>query len=161
MPDLLPLTGAAITDYQEHLSQYPNTDQVILAYLTRHINILMCAEIEREVSRLIRERLTSGCTDAETLSYVLRYIRRGAVQNATFQEIKEKLSYFDNTYGEKFDRLVRDSVGDDGIGKLSLAVEKRNATSHDSPPIITFGELDDAYSAATVVVDSVRATLGV
>ena len=159
MADLLPLTALAIEDCRDHMSRHLDIDQVIVDYLVRHVNALLCAEIEREVSRLIRERLENGCSDAETLNYVLRYIRHGAVQNATFQEIKQKLSYFDDSFGEKFDRLVRNSIGDEGIGRLSLAVEKRNATSHDSPPSITFGELDDAFSAATVLVDSVRATL--
>lgn len=159
MPSPLPRTERAIADFQNLLSQYPHTDEAIQSYLTSHINVLMCAEIEREVSRLFQEKLERDCHDAATLSYIMRYIQRGAVANATVQEIKEKLSFFGREYGERFDDAIRQSVGNDGIGKMSVAVKNRNATAHDVPPVIDFQEVKETYQAATAIVAAVHQTL--
>lgn len=159
MPSPLPRTERAIADFQNLLSQYPHTDEAIQSYLTSHINVLMCAEIEREVSRLFRERLEKGCQDEATLNYIVRHIRHGAVANATVQQIKEKISFFGREYGERFDDAVRQSVGDDGIGKMTLAVQNRNATAHDIPPVIDFQEVAATHRVATAIVDAVRQTL--
>lgn len=155
----LPRTERAIADFQNLLSQYPRTEDAIQSYLTSHINVLMCAEIEREVSRLFRERLEKGCQDEATLNYIMWHIRLGAVGNATVQEIKEKLSFFGSEYGQRFDDAVRRSVGSDGIGRMSIAVKNRNATAHGIPPAIDFQEVAATYQIATAVVDAVRQTL--
>ena len=159
MPSPLPRTERAIADFQNLLSQYPHTDEAIQSYLTSHINVLMCAEIEREVSRLFQEKLERDCQDAATLSYIMRYIQRGAVANATVQEIGGKISFFGSDYGKRFDDAVRQSVGDEGVGKMSVAVKKRNATAHDVPPVIDFQEITETYQAATAIVAAVRQTL--
>ena len=159
MPSPLPRTERAIADFQNLLSQYPHTDEAIQSYLTSHINVLMCAEIEREVTRLFQEKLERDCQDAATLSYIMRYIQRGAVANATVQEIGRNLSFFGSDYGKRFDDAVRQSVGDEGVGKMSVAVKKRNATAHDIPPVIDFQEVSATYQVATAIVAAVRQTL--
>ena len=159
MPSLLPRTERAIADFQNLLTQHPHIDGAIQSYLTSHINVLMCAEIERVVSRLFQEKLGRDCQDAATLSYIMRYIRHGAVANATVQEIKEKLSFFGSEYGKRFDDAVRQSVGNDGIGKMTIAVQNRNATAHDVPPVIDFQEITETYRVATAIVEAVRQTL--
>ena len=158
MPSILPLTETAISDYWRHVDQYPDSDQAILDYLTRHINGLMCAEIERVVTRLIRERLRIGCRDEATANY-LTTLRRSAVRNATLAAIKGTLDLFGSEYGSKFGELVHQSVGDPGISKLGMAVENRNQDAHDNPPDITFRELEEAYTVAVQVVEAVRQVL--
>ena len=155
---ILPLTDTAISDYRDHLSQYPGTDPVILAYLTRHINGLMCAEIEQVVTRLIRNRLSAGCKDEETENF-FRSMRRSAVRNATFSEIKETLALFGNPYRDNFDKLVQESIGVGGIEKLGMAVGNRNQDAHENPPAVTFRELEEAFAVASTMVDAVRLTL--
>ena len=138
MPSPLPRTERAIADFQNLLSQYPHTDEAIQSYLTSHINVLMCAEIEREVTRLFQEKLERDCQDAATLSYIMRYIQRGAVANATVQEIGRNLSFFGSDYGKRFDDAVRQSVGDEGVGKMSVAVKSAMLPLTIFPPLSTF-----------------------
>ncbi len=155
---LLPLTDTAIADYSQHINQHPDTDSAILAYLTRHINGLMCAEIEQVVTRLIRARLEIGCSDAATSNY-LKSLRRSEIRNAKLSEIKNALSLFGNEYRQRFNDLVDQFVGEDGIAKMGLAVGKRDQDAHENPPNITFRELTETYKIATSVVDAVRLTL--
>ena len=157
-PNLLPLTSAAIADCHHHINQYPDMDPVIIAYLTRHINGLMCSEIERVVTRLIRERLAEGCRDVATSNF-LQSLGRSSVRNATISEIRNIIKLFGSEYQERFNYLLEQTVGQDGIEKLGLAVGKRNENAHDNPPNITFAELEDAFSIANKVVEAVRDTL--
>lgn len=158
MNPLLPLTHTAIADCRDHVNQFPGADPAILAYLTRHVNGLMCAEIERVVTRLIRERLGKGCSDTATSSF-LQSLGRSSVRNATVSEIRNTIKLLGSQYQEKFNHLLEQTIGQEGIEKLGIAVGKRNENAHENPPDITFGELEDAFSTATKVVDAVRLTL--
>ena len=62
-------------------------------------------------------------------------------------------------YKDKFNDLVDQAVGQDGINKLGLAVGKRNENAHENPPNITFRELEEAFSVATEIVEAVRTAL--
>lgn len=155
---LLPATDTAISDCRQHINQYPDIDPVIPAYLTRHVNGLMCAEIERVVTRLIRERLGKGCRDGAT-SRFLQSLGRSSVRNASVSEIRNTIKLLGGPYQDKFNRLLDQTVGQEGIETLGMAVGKRNENAHESPPDITFRELEDAYSIANRVVDAVRLTL--
>ena len=74
-------------------------------------------------------------------------------------EIRNKMNLFGKEYGERFDCLIDQIVGQEGIEKLGMAVGKRNENAHENPPDITFGELEEAFSVASKVVEAVRNTL--
>ena len=162
MPELLPRTGKAIENYRNHLRQYPDTDPEILAYLTRHINGLICSEIEQEVTHLIAERLRVGYREEESALFFSNFLesrRISSIRNATVGEIRVTLSSFGAAYREKFNGLVSQTVGQEGINQLSAAVQKRNDSSHGIPPAIEFQEVEETYRVAVAVVDAVRQTL--
>ena len=162
MPDLLRLTGAAIADYQNHLDEFPNTDPVILAYLTRHINGLMCAEIEQVVTSLVCARLGAGYGDEETSNFFpnfLNYRRISSIRNARVDQIRIALSSFGSDCRERFDRLVREAVDAEDIGKLSTAIRKRTTMPTAFPQPSPFRKSKKAYLIATAVMDAVRLTL--
>ncbi len=162
MPSLLPRTEKALEDYQDHLMRYPDTAPEILSYLVRHINGLMCGEIEQEVTRLVIVRLQIGCRDEESANFFPNFLqlrRLSSIRNATVGEIRDTLSAFDPAYRGKFDDLVRQNVGEDGVQKLLAAVRKRNDNAHHTPPIIDFQEVEATYRVANQVVEAVRVTL--
>ena len=162
MPDLLPLTGAAIADYRQHMSQHPDTDPVILAYLNRHINGLMCAEIEQVVTRLICEKLDAGQQHPEARSFFPSFLdarRMGCLRNARVDEMRTTLSAFGLYYRNKFNELLDGGLSSDDINKLNAAVKKRNEDAHSTPPTITFQEVEETYDVATAVMDAVQQTL--
>lgn len=155
---LLPLTDTAISDCRAHFAEHPNTDPAISAYLTRHVNALLCAEIEAVTTRLIKERIQSGCNDSATSNF-LRSLSRSAIRNAKYSEIRDTLKLLGVEYGLKFESEVGTSVGESGIETLGTAVGKRDANSHRHPPNITFRELEQVYSIATSIIEAVRVTL--
>ena len=119
---------------------------------------MMCAEIETIVTRLVRERVESGASDEATLHFV-RSMKRSAIRNATFAEIRNTLKLLGSDYGERFSELVQSRVGEEGISKLGMAVGNRNTSAHEDPPDITFRELEEAFDVAAAIVDAVRLTL--
>ena len=155
---LLPLTETAIKDCQDHINQHPDIDPVISVYLARYINGLMCMEIEQVVTRLIRDRLAIGCSDTATSNF-LKSMGRSSVRNAKISEIRDTIRLFGNDYGNTFNTLVDQSVGQEGIEKLGMAVRKRNENSHENPPNITFRDLQEVFPVAVKVVEAVKLTL--
>ena len=158
MDVLLPLTETAIKDCKNHINQHPDIDPAIFAYLARHVNGLMCTEIERVVTRLIRDRLAIGCSDNATSNF-LKSLGRSSVRNATISEIRNTIRLLGNDYMDTFINLVDQSVGQEGIEKLGIAVGKRNENAHENPPNITILELEEVFSIATKVVEAVKLTL--
>lgn len=158
MDVLLPLTETAIKDCKNHINQHPDIDPAISAYLARHVNGLMCTEIERVVTRLIRDRLAIGCSDTATFNY-LKSLVRSSVRNATISEIRNTIRLLGNDYRDKFNNLIDQSVGQEGIDKLGMAVRNRNENAHEHPPNITFRDLEEVFPIAIKVVEAVKLTL--
>ena len=50
-------------------------------------------------------------------------------------------------------------MNSDDIGRMSIAVKKRNDDAHSIPPTITFQEVEETYLIATAVMEVVRLTL--
>lgn len=158
MDILLPLTETAIKDCQSHIKQHPDIDPAISAYLARHVNGLMCMEIEQVVTGLIRDRLAKGCSDTATSNF-LKSMGRSSIRNATISEIRNTISLLSNEYKDTFNNTVDQSIGQEGIEKLGIAVGKRNENAHEHPPNITFRELEEVFPIAAKVVEAVRLTL--
>ena len=155
---LLPLTDTAISDCRQHISKYPDIDPAIPAYLTRHVNGLMCTEIEQVITRLIQERIGKGCNDTATSNF-MKSMGKSYVRNAKVSEIRDTIKNLGIEYQEKLNLLLEQTVGQDGIDKLGITVGKRNENAHKDPPDITFRELEDVFSIAARVVEAVRLTL--
>ena len=155
---LLPRTQTAISDCRDHLVQFPGADPAIGAYLTRYANGLMCAEIEKVVNDLLRERLAKGCSDAAALSFLASF-NRGMIRNATFAEIHGKMKLFGPKYESTFQTLFEQAVAEGGKEKLGIAVATRNTNAHENPVDITLSELEDAFKVAAKMVDAVKNAL--
>ena len=99
-----------------------------------------------------------GCSDTATSNY-LKSLVRSSVRNATISEIRNTIRLLGNDYRDKFNNLIDQSVGQEGIDKLGMAVRNRNENAHENPPNITIRELDEAFSIAIKVVEAVKLTL--
>lgn len=155
---LLPLTDTAIENCRNHLAAHPDTDAAVSAYLARHINSLMCAEIEMVVTNLIKARVRAGCNDAVTAN-LLNSLRRSIVRNAQYGEIRNSLKTLSAEIADRFELLVELNVGERGKTMLGNAVAKRNESAHERPPSVTFEELEQVYSVAVAIVKSAQEVL--
>jgi hypothetical protein len=129
----------------------------IQAYLARHVAVVLCAEVEVVVTQMINQRVAL-CGDAPVTNF-LRSVRGNLIRNAKAQEIGDKLAHFGADFKDRYQKQIDDTIGAAGIGKLSIAISKRDDASHSTPPDITFKDVEDAYYAALGVVEAVRIAL--
>ena len=136
----------------------PDTDTAVSAYLTRHVNVLMCAEIESVVSKLVLEKVErSYGTPAANFLNSIRKGRKGFIPNAQYSEIVQALGLFGTAYRDEFKKAVNEAVGEEGIAMLGIAVGKRNETAHtQTQPDITFREVETAFEVADAIVSIAR-----
>ena len=141
----------------------PDTDPAIIAYLTRYINILLCAETESTVTEMVRDRLDRGVGDDAPVANFLKSMRRSAIRSAKYSEIADTLGLFGTSYKNQFQSEVSTNakVGESGIQRLGISVGNRDKTAHDSQaqPDITFSELEDAYKVAEEIMQVVMNAL--
>lgn len=157
MTVFLPQTFAAISDCRAHLDSLVDPDPAIVAYLTRYLNLTMCSEIEFIVTGLIHQRIEQGC-DVSSVRFV-KARARNAVRSARYREIKSVVAQFGPDYKRDFEQRAYKILNEDMIGKLGVAVGKRDSTAHRGPPDITFQELESAYEVAETVMGVVDSVL--
>ncbi|MDA1062580.1 MAG: hypothetical protein O2895_06710 [Chloroflexi bacterium] len=157
MAGSLILTETALQECQTHLEDTNSLGTAIEAYLTRHVVVLLCAEIESSVRGLVHAK--ADRESSEPIAALVRQIGRNIVRSAKHSEIKDILGYLGPQYATRYDELVRSSIGEAGIARLGNAVAIRDSVAHRSPPPVTFGELRTTHEAAEEVVAAVRTAL--
>jgi hypothetical protein len=158
-------TDTAIADCKEHFAQCDthfaapaSMNPAIIAYLARHIAVLLCAEIEIVITKMVFARV-DACGDPAVAQFV-KSVRGNIVRNAKHAEIGKKLLLLGDECGERYETEVNARIGPEGIAKLGMAVGTRDESAHSAPPNITFGELEEAYRVAEQIIESVRIALG-
>lgn len=153
----LPQTFAAISDCREHLDSLADPDPAVVSYLTRYLNLTMCAEIELIVTHLIHQRIEKGCDESSVR--FLKARARNAIRSARYGEIKSVVAQFGSDYKRDFEEQAGKILNEDMVAKLGVAVGKRDSIAHRAPPDITFQELESAYDVAEKVMGIVNSVL--
>ena len=154
MPISLVQTEVALGACRDHLQATNAFGTPIEAYLTRHLVVLLCAEVESSVRQLIHGKV--GNESSAPIAALVGQIGGNIVRNARHSEIKKVLGYLGPAYAAHYDELVQSSIGDDGIARLGNAVVSRNNVAHQSQPTVTFAEIESAHAAAEEVIRAVR-----
>jgi hypothetical protein len=129
------------------------------AYLARHVVVLLCAEVERALNEYFDERIdASGCDDVS--KRLLKSIKRGVTRSAKHADISDTIARLGPEFREKYESLVRNAIGDEGIARIGNAVGHRDKASHSTPPAVTLSELELAAGAADALLRSVREAIG-
>ncbi len=160
----LPRTETALGDCHAHFgsvaaAQVAIDATAIESYLAHHVAVMLCAEIEATVHAYVIERMEMGGCDEPTKAWI-RSFKRGVVRNAKHSEIADVVGRFGPEFKDRYENLVTDAVGEAGIAQLGNAVGVRDSTAHDTPPTITFRELERAVVVAKSVLQAVRTSLG-
>jgi hypothetical protein len=154
---LLPRSDTALEDCRKHLSDFPDTDPAVTAYLVRHVSVLLCNEIEAALTQLIIDRVDRGCD--EGAANLVKTVRGGLVRNARPKEMRDAIHLFGEPCGQLYDRRIEEKVGDEGLSRLGTLVSHRNLISHSTPADLTFSELERAYKAAAGLLEAAREAL--
>jgi len=146
-------TRAAIEDCEIHMQSTGTYGTEIEAYLTQHILVLLCADVQQEIYKMLDERATLA-GDEEIRRFVsasgekiLRSVNKGDI--AAFMEL------FGAHVKEKFNALLEDS----DVTIYSIAVGNRHKVAHRQGAQVSFREVKRATDAASKLLVAVRTAL--
>lgn len=160
---LLPETTLAILQVQALLEAHesdacPEVDPQILDYLTRHAIVLLCNEMEREVTSLLFARVEEAGDPA--VSSLVRTVRAGLLRNARPDEIGKRLANLDPRCKAVFKEEFQ-MIDERGRSLLGLIVNKRDDIAHNTQPGVSFDELVEAVDAAAAVLSAAQKAIDV
>ena len=150
-------TASALADCDDHLKATGSFGTPIENFLTSHLVMLLCAEVESTVRALIHEYVLAH--SEPSVAELVKNVGANLVRNALHSEIRKVLGYLGSEYADQYNDLVRASAGERGITHLGNVVTNRNSIAHNVPPQLTFADVVAAQSAAEQVVQAVRQVL--
>lgn len=150
MTSLLLRTKTAVEDCTKHIVASGAQGSEIEAYLTQHLLVIMCAEVEQAIHSILEKRLLSAndpdlCRFAMSSGQrVLRSIKKG--------ELAGFVGRFGDHAQRKFDSLLEEKE----VSAYNNAVQARHDIAHQRGALISYSELVTALNVAEKVLGAVR-----
>lgn len=142
MDKLLLRSQLAFDNCQEHLGQSNAWGTEIESYLTQHVLVVMCAEVQQELYGVLEER-ASRTGDVALKNYAIATCKR-VLRSIGKSEVAGFVGYF----GSRAKDYLNAHINDEEVTKYNNAVSGRHDVAHKSGANITFRELGDAMNAA-------------
>lgn len=153
MAGVLLRTKSGIEYCDEHLTSTNAYGTEIESYLTQHLLVVLCADIQQEIYRLSEER-ASLANDAALSSYVSATARK-VLRSVQKSEIAKFVGMFGADSKTRLNGLVEDSE----VTIFNNAVFDRHDVAHKQGSQITFRELQHAVEIAEKLLNAVDVCL--
>ena len=153
MSSFLPRTLLALDECEQHLTSTGTSGTSIEAYLTQHILVILCAEMQQEIYRIVNDKVAKTAN-----GQVLHFI--SAAQSKMLRSVKTSeicgfLGHFDTKHKED----LNSSLSDQEVSAYNNAVSDRHEVAHKQPVYITFSELKNACNIATKILETINIIL--
>lgn len=149
MDKLLLKTQLAFENCRNHLDETNTWSTEIESYLTQHILVIMCADIQQEIYRVVEKR--ADMTDDSAL----KVFTVAACKKILRSIGKSDLAGFVGHFGVKAKTHLNEKVDDSLVTIYNNAVSNRHDVAHSSGTNITFRELETAIRAARSLIEVV------
>ena len=153
MPGRLTRTQVAFDECDNHLRDSNAAGSPVESYLTEHILVLLCADMQQALYRIADQR-AQQVSDAALQAFVseasiriLRSVQKG--------EISTFIGLFGPVYKERFN----DSLDEREVTIYNNAVSQRHKVAHQGGGTMTFKELPDVITVANKILDSAEKAL--
>lgn len=153
MPEHLVRTQTVLEECQQHLQSAEAAGSPIESYLTEHILVVLCGDVQRALYTIADKRAQRSSDLAlhifvsEASVKLLRSVQKN--------EIAAFIGFFGPAYKEAFNNLLDER----DITTYNNAVRQRHQVAHLGGGTMTFRELPDAIAAANKILDSAQAAL--
>ncbi|HEU5341260.1 hypothetical protein [Edaphobacter sp.] len=144
---------AQLEDCEKHLADTACEGSPIEAYLTQYLVVILCADIQQEIYRLVALR-TSTLADEGVKAYIAASVVR-IVRSVGKSDISKLLAMF----GDETKNNFNDQLDDKDVSLYSNAVGDRHDVAHKQGSQITLRELQDAIGAAERILMAVEVAL--
>ena len=146
-------TKSVIDDCAEHLRSSDAFGTAIESYLTQHLLVVLCADIQQAIYRLSEER-ASVAQDTALSSYVSATSRK-VLRSVGKGEIAKFVGMFSVESRDKLNSMIEDHE----VTIFNNAVSDRHDVAHKQGSQITFNELQRAVVVAEKLLNAVEQCL--
>lgn len=151
--EVLLRTKLAYESSMQHLKDSSSEGSDVESYLSQYLLVLMCAEMQVEVQKLVDERASRA--DKNLYEYI------SSSTNNLLRSVKSsELSGFLSRFGNDVKDLFTKDLDERAVSAYNNAVNNRHKVAHKDGVKVTFSEIEDAISASEEILKSVRISLG-
>lgn len=147
-------TNFAIQESEEHLEKSGNKGSAIESFLTQHILILLCAEMQQEIYKIVEQRLSSN-SDQRIIRFGLVASQK-LLRSVKKEEIAGYLCYFGDDLKDGF----KNAFTDQEVAIYNNAVNSRIDVAHRHGAVISFDDIKQAFMVAEKILLEVEKSLG-
>lgn len=153
MDKYLVRTKAAIEDCESHLLSSGAFGTEIESYLTQHILVILCADMQQDIYRIAADR-AKATEDNDLINYVSVTAKR-VLRSVKKDEIATYVGMFGAEAKKKLNGLVQDN----DVTTYNAAVRNRHDVAHSQGVQITFRELKQTTTVAERLLQAVAVSL--
>ena len=135
-------TQLSVDSCRQHLDSSEAWGSEIESYLTQHVLVIMCAEVQQEFYSVLESRANEA-SDSELKNFALMTGKR-VLRSIGKGEVAGFVGYF----GTDAKEYLNHNVNEREITLYNNAVSNRHDVAHSSGSNITFRELNDIVLAA-------------
>ena len=150
-------TKAALEECKAHLDMTGSWNSEIESYLTQHVLIVLCADIQQSIYQILESRL-DGAVDIELKNFAIATGKR-CLRSVGKKEVSGFLGFF-STDAKNY---LNDNIAEETVSLYSNAITSRHDVAHSSGTKITFMELQKVLEASveflSVVNDAIFSSL--
>jgi hypothetical protein len=146
-------TTLALTEVEQHLTSTGVVGSSIEAYLTQYLLILLCAEVQEEVSSIVSSAGSRGC-DPVLAEFV------GQACNRVLRSVgKDEISKLAGMFGAGPKARLNAALDERAVTSYSNAVGARHQVAHKAGASVTLREVGEAVAAAGTILAALEAAL--
>ena len=135
-------TRSALEVCKEHLSQTGAWNSEVESFLTQHVLVILCAEIQQSIYSLLEARL-GGSEDPEVRNFAILTGKR-CLRSVGKKEISGFLGFFSLSAKN----YLNDNIDEKTVSLYNNAIASRHDVAHSSGTKMSFGELEEVIEAS-------------
>lgn len=142
-------TDLAIQDCEQHLIETRAFGSPVESYLTQHILVILCAEMQQEIYKLVKQRCSTNSDQ-----YLMKFIestQEKVLRSVQKAEIAGFLGYFGLGVKDQFNKSISESE----VSIYNNAVLSRHDVAHRMGSTTTFEELKSATEIAKRILSRI------
>lgn len=143
-------TRLAVDNCHAHLDDSGCWGTEIESYLTQHVLVIMCAEIQQELYSVLEVR-AGEASDQELKSFAV------ATGKKVLRSVgKKEIATFVGHFGKDAKAFLNQIVDEREVTLYNNAISNRHDIAHKSGSNITFRELEEILKSASNLIDAVE-----
>lgn len=155
MGSLLLRTQLAFDNCKNHLDESNAWNTEIESYLTQHVLVIMCADVQQEIYKVVEKRVDLA-DDSAIKNFAVASCKR------VLRSVgKSEIAGFVGHFGADAKSYLNNQVEDEIVTNYNNAVTNRHDIAHSSGSNITFRELETAIEAARALIQAVSEAISI